>query len=142
MRILFDTNIVLDVLLKREPWATEARAVWRASDEGLITGHILASVLTDIFYIAHKQVGLEAARAAIHTCLDAFEICAVDRQTLEQAKTLPGKDFEDNLQIASAQIAELDGIVTRNKADFSAATIPVFTPAELLAQLDSANRQP
>jgi len=62
MRVLLDTNIVLDVLLKREPWAADARAIWQANDQGRITGHILASVLTDIFYIARKQAGIEAAQ--------------------------------------------------------------------------------
>lgn len=135
MRVLFDTNVVLDVLLRREPWAKEAAAVWQANDEGRIVGYILASALTDVFYIACRHKGLEAARVAIHTCLEAFEICAVDRQTLEQADALPGDDFEDNLQIAGASIAGLDAIVTRNKADFKAATIPALAPAELLAQL-------
>ena len=96
MRVLFDTNVVLDVLLRREPWAKEAAAVWQANDEGRIVGYILASALTDVFYIACRHKGLEAARVAIHTCLEAFEICAVDRQTLEQADALPGDDFEDN----------------------------------------------
>ena len=141
MRVLFDTNVVLDVLLKRAPWVTESAAVWHASDEGRITGYVLASVLTDIFYIARKQVNVETARVAVRTCLEAFEICPVDRETLEQAEVLPRKDFEDNLQIAGATIASLDAIVTRNKGDFAGAKLVVLTPAELLAQLGSANPQ-
>ena len=135
MHILFDTNVVLDVLLKREPWVTEAIAVWQANDEGQIVGYILASAITDIFYIARRLAGLEIARTTVRTCLEAFEICAVDRQTLEQAAALPGNDFEDNLQIACASIAGIDAIVTRDKDGFKAATIPVWTPAELLTQL-------
>jgi len=68
-----------------------------------------------------------------------FEVCTVDRQTLERAEALPGDDFADNLQIVCADIAGLDAIVTRNKADFQAATIPIFAPPELLVQLSSAN---
>ena len=135
MRVLFDTNVVLDVLLKREPWVMEAAAIWRANDEGRITGHILASALTDVYYVARRQKGIIAARAAILTCLEAFEVCTVDRQTLERAVALPGNDFEDNLQIAGASVVGLDAIVTRNKPDFKGATIPVLTPMELLAQL-------
>jgi len=135
MHILFDINVVLDVLLKRKPWVTEAVAVWRANDEGQIVGYILASALTDIFYIARRLAGLEIARTTVRTCLEAFEICTVDRQTLEQAEALPGNDFEDNLQIACASITGIDAIVTRDKDGFKAATIPVWTPAELLTQL-------
>lgn len=135
MHILFDINVVLDVLLDRKPWVTEATAVWQANDEGRIVGYILASAMTDIFYIARRLAGLEIAHTTVRTCLEAFEICTVDRQTLEQAETLPGNDFEDNLQIACASIAGIDAIVTRDKDGFKAATIPVWTPAELLAQL-------
>ena len=135
MHILFDINVVLDVLLNRKPWVTEAAAIWRANDEGQIVGYILASAMTDIFYIARRLAGLEIACTTVRTCLEAFEICTVDRQALEQAETLPGNDFEDNLQIACASIAGIDAIVTRDKDGFKAATIPVYTPAELLTQL-------
>ena len=135
MHILFDINVVLDVLLKRKPWVTEATAVWQANDEGQIVGYILASAMTDIFYIARRLAGLEIAHTTVRTCLEAFETCTVDRHALEQAEALPGNDFEDNLQIACARIAGIDAIVTRDKDGFKAATIPVWTPSELLAQL-------
>jgi len=67
--------------------------------------------------------------------LDAFEVCAVDRRALEQAETLPGDDFEDNVQIACASIANLDAIITRNKDDFEGAQPHALLPSELLAQL-------
>ena len=135
MRVLFDTNIVLDVILKRDPWLVEARALWQANDDGRIVGYISASAITDVFYVARRLVGREIAREAVRTCLEAFEVCVVDRRTLEEAQTLSGDDFEDNLQIACASLTGLDAIVTRNKEDFKVATIPVLTPAELLAQL-------
>ena len=135
MHILFDINVILDVFLNRKPWVTEAVAVWQANDEGRIIGYILASAMTDIFYIARRLAGLEIARTTVRICLEAFKICTVDRQTLEQAEALPGNDFKDNLQIACASITGIDAIVTRDKDGFKAATIPVWTPAELLTQL-------
>ncbi len=72
---------------------------------------------------------------AIKLCLDSFQICTVDKQTLERATDLEGNDFEDNLQIACALSSGLDAIVTRNKADFKTAAIAVMEPAELLRQL-------
>ena len=138
MRVLLDTNILLDVLLDRAPWVTESSAIWGACDDGQLTGSIPASTLTDIFYIARRAVDVPTARIAVGLCLSAFEINSVDRRTLEQATLLPGNDFEDNVQIACALIAELDAIVTRNPGDFAAASIPVLTPAELLAQLPTS----
>ena len=135
MRILLDTNIVLDVLLKREPWVTEASAIWKANDDGRLVGYLVASALTDIFYVARRLAGREAARAAVQTCLDAFEFCPVDRSTLELAHFLPGADFEDNLQMVCAERAQLDAIVTRDPDDFKLPTVPVTTPAQVLAWL-------
>jgi hypothetical protein len=95
----------------------------------------MACAIADIFYIARRLTELETARTAVDICLEAFEICAVDHQALEQAQALPGSDFEDNLQIACASLADLDAIVTRDEKGFKAAAIPVLTPAELLTRL-------
>jgi predicted nucleic acid-binding protein len=135
MRILLDTNVVLDVLLRREPWVSEASAIWKANDDGRMVAYLMASALTDIFYIARRLVGLEAARAAVQTCLEAFEFCPVDRHTLERAHVLSGTDFEDNLQMVCAEIAQLDAIVTRDPGDFKNSTVTALTPANVLARL-------
>jgi predicted nucleic acid-binding protein len=133
MDVLLDTNIVLDVLLNRPPFVTSSIAVWQAQDDGAIIGHIAATTLTNIFFIVRKVAGLNDARAAVRICLDAFTICAVDRQTLEMAEQLPGNDFEDNVQIACAIIAGAVAIITRDKTGFTAAPMAVYTPDELLA---------
>lgn len=73
-----------------------------------------ASSLTDIFYVARRITDISQAQQAVRICLQAFEICPVDRRGLELALTLPGSDFEDNLQIASALLSGLDAIVTRD----------------------------
>lgn len=134
-RILLDTNIVLDVLLKRQPFVVEASAIWHANDEGRLVGYLMASALTDIFYIARRLAGRETARAAIQTCLDAFEFCPVDRHTLELALLRSGTDFEDNLQMVCAELSQLDAIVTRDPDDFKMSSVVVLTPAQLLARL-------
>lgn len=136
MQVLFDTNIVLDALLKRMPWESDAAACWKACDEGRIMGCLTASTLTDIFYISRKIKGLDVARDAVRICLDAFAICIVDRQALEQAIDLPSADFEDNLQIVCATLAGLDAIVTRDNGGFRDSTLAVLTPAELLAKIN------
>lgn len=137
MRLLFDTNVVLDVLLNREPWVAQAKALWQARDEGRVTAYIPASVITDIFYIARRAKDIEAAYDAVRIRLDTFEICPVDRQVLEQAAVLPGNDFEDNVQIICAVMSRVDAIVTRDPAGFAINFAPyVLTPEEALAQLE------
>jgi predicted nucleic acid-binding protein len=135
MRVLLDTNIVLDVLLDRAPFVHDSSALWAACDDGRLVGVLPASTLTDIFYIARRTTDLARARIAVGLCLAVFEIAPVDRQTLEEATTLLGNDFEDNLQIACATRTGVDAIVTRNRDDFVHTPIPVLTPAELLTHL-------
>ena len=131
MRVLLDTNVVLDALLNRQPFVAEAQQILRANDQERVSAYNTATTVTDIFYLARKALGIEPTMKAIRLCLDTLEICAVDSQTLEAAIKLEGSDFEDNLQIACAIASNLDAIVTRNKADFKTTAIPVIEPAEL-----------
>jgi predicted nucleic acid-binding protein len=135
MRVLLDTNIILDALLNRQPFVTEAQQILQANGAARVSAYITATTITDIFYLARKALGTQTTIEAIKLCLSTFQICTVDKQTLETATKLEGSDFEDNLQIACALASGLDAIVTRNKADFKTAAIAVIEPAELLSQL-------
>ncbi len=143
MNILFDTNVQLDVLLKRQPNYTAAVALSRASIRGQITGYMATFALTTVFYTCQRQYrakfdNKQAAKYALDdvlSCLDQFKICSVSRQTLESATKMPGQDFEDNLQIACALAEGLDAIVTSNIKDFRGAGITLYTPAQLVKKL-------
>lgn len=135
MRILLDTNVVLDVLLKREPWQAEASALWQAVDGGQVTAYVPASAITDIFYVARKLTDIVRARQSVQVCLDAFNVGTVDRAVLERAQALSGADFEDNVQIACAEANGLDAIVTRDPSDYEGSPIAVWSPAECLQNL-------
>jgi hypothetical protein len=125
-------NVALDWLLLRQPWFGEAEAFWQLLEDGVVAGYILASALTDIFYIARRIVGLEAARIAVQSSLAAFVVVPVDRDLLEEALRMPGNDYEDNLQLVYARFAGLDAIVTRDPAGFRGATIPILSPIEAI----------
>ncbi len=135
MKVLFDTNVVLDVLLVRQPWYPEAAQVWDANQQGQITAAFAAFSLPTIFYLVRRQADLQRAHDSLTICLKSLDIVPVLRSTLELAHALPGNDFEDNLQIACALEAKLDAIVTRDPNGFSGAPVTVLTPAELLARL-------
>jgi predicted nucleic acid-binding protein len=138
MKVLLDTNIVLDVLLERAEWLAEAETIWRASSDGRLLSHGTASSITDIYYISRRLAGHERARQSVRRCLDHLYVIGVTGPLLEAAFALEGRDFEDDLQIACASADQLDGIVTRNRADFADSPIPVLTPAELIAQLGAS----
>jgi predicted nucleic acid-binding protein len=135
VRVLIDTNIVLDFLLEREPFLSDAEALFQAIGAGQVVGYVTATTLTDIFYIAKRQTqSLERARQTISIILAVMEVCPVDRTVLEVALTSGLADFEDAVQIACAIAQGLDAIVTRDR-DFSSATMPVLSVNQLLKQL-------
>jgi predicted nucleic acid-binding protein len=135
MKVLLDMNVVLDVLLVRQPWFTEASQVWDAHLNGQIRAGIAAFTVPTVFYVVRRQTDLNHAHDAVRICLNTLEIVPVQRTTLEQARTLAGSDYEDNLQLASAMEAQMDCLVTRDPSGYPGASITVLTPAQLLAQL-------
>lgn len=135
MKILIDTNVVLDLLLEREPFVETAIALFEQIERGNLAGYIAATTITNIFYIIRKTEGREVALAAINRLLIGLRFCAVDRQTVKTALTLGLKDFEDSIQLACATLNQLDGIVTRDHKDFIGSDLPIYSPTELLNQL-------
>lgn len=135
MRVLLDTNVILDLMLERDPWRAEAEAIAEAGADGHLQAHACASSITDIFYISRKLVGADKARRIVRNCLDLLQVVSVTRDLLDAAERRGGSDYEDDLQIECASDARLDAIVTRNPKDFAGSPILVMTPAELLAQL-------
>lgn len=135
MRILLDSNIVLDLILRRAPWFADAAQIVAACEIGALEGALPASVLTDIFYVTRRATDLATAFAAVDLCLRLFVLLPVDQMTVERARQLPGNDFEDAIVIACAAIAGVDALVTRDRAGFAVAPLTVLTPGELLGRL-------
>jgi predicted nucleic acid-binding protein len=135
MTALLDSNVVLDILLVRQPWFADSAQVWDAHRNGEISAVIAAFTVPTVFYVVRRQRDLADAHDAVRICVTTLDVVPVRRSTLELARTLPGSDYEDNLQIACAIEANRDSIVTRNPNDFVGAPMPVLTPAELVARL-------
>ncbi|MEI2578605.1 type II toxin-antitoxin system VapC family toxin [Scytonema sp. PRP1] len=131
MRILIDTNVVLDFLQEREPFVEDAAKLFEKIDAGEIEGFIAATTITNIYYIVRKAVGIVAAQDAITQILTDLYICPVDRSVIEQAISLNFRDFEDAVQYACAIAHGLDVIVTRDVSGFVSGEIPVVSPGEL-----------
>lgn len=134
-RYLLDSNVILDLLLNRPPWAADSAALWDAHRQGQIRVWIAGFSVPTIFYVVRKQAGVVAARAAVHACLNTLDLVATDQAALLSAQAIGGSDFEDDLQIASAVLASVDAIVTRDPKGFAASPIPVITPADAVAAL-------
>jgi hypothetical protein len=79
MNVLIDVNVALDVILEREPWLADSKRVWDVCHQMHVTGHLVATGLTNLFYISRRIIGTEKARAGVHICLATFEIIPVGR---------------------------------------------------------------
>ncbi len=74
-RVLLDTNVVLDFLLDRAPFADEAAALWQANDDGRIEAYVSAITPVNVFYVARKLKGIETARQLVESLLVACRVC-------------------------------------------------------------------
>ena len=127
-RVLFDTNVVLDIALKRTPHFDHAVKLFAMIDEGVINGHITASTVTDIYYICKRSIGHEAALAFLSDLIEIVEVIGVDRSVIVRALASAAKDFEDAIQIAAASFNHIDCIITRNEKDFKDTDVPIASP--------------
>ena len=133
MKVLFDTNVVLDHLLDREPHADTAERLLNLVDTGRIEGVICSTTATTIHYLASKAVGAAAAVEHLRKLLAIFDVACVDREVLQGALDLGFADFEDAVLHEAARKVGATAIVTRNGKDFARSSLPVFDPSELLA---------
>ncbi|OKH32733.1 DNA-binding protein [[Phormidium ambiguum] IAM M-71] len=131
MRILIDTNVVLDFLQERQPFVENAARIFERIDTGEIEGFIAATTITNIYYIVRRATGAVVAQNAIIQVMTDLNICAVDRDVIEQAIALNFRDFEDAVQYVCGVVHCVDAIVTRDKSGFIGAEIPVVLPEEL-----------
>lgn len=142
MRVLVDTNIILDFLLQREPFVGDAELLFQAIATSQIFGYVTATTLTDIFYIARRHTrSVELARQAVSEILTSMEICSVNRSVLESALGSGLADFEDAVQIACAIDRGLEAILTRDTQGFLTSPVPVLSIQELLQRLGDPGRQ-
>jgi predicted nucleic acid-binding protein len=135
MKILIDSNVALDVALKRQPFLASSIQVLGLSKLG-IRLFLSASTITDIYYIISKTLKSKTiAMSLLKNLLVTVDVAAVTGNEIRQAISLDWGDFEDAVQYAVGESIAVNYIVTRNKADFASATLPVVSPEELLALL-------
>jgi predicted nucleic acid-binding protein len=140
MRVLLDTDVILDMLADRQPFVVEASVLWLAHEQGRIEAFVSPITPVNVFYILRKQLGAVQARQIVGRLLATLSICPLDQTVLASAHALPMADFEDAVQAAAAAAARLDALITRNTRDY-AASLAILTPAEALARLASAGQK-
>lgn len=135
MKIMCDTNIIIDMLLEREPFVEDSCSVLSLCEEHKIDGFVSASSVTDIYYLVRKYThSIDLAYKAVGKLLEIVKVCSVTNNDVLVAFQKRAKDFEDCLVATCAKSIHCDYIVTRNKKDFEGFDITAITPTELLQQ--------
>lgn len=132
--VLFDTNVILDLALKRAPHFDHAVSLFALIDENKISAYVTASTITDIYFISKRQKGHEIALEFISNLVDVVNIIGVDKEIISRALASKLKDFEDAVQVSAAEYNGIDCIIIRNESDFLNATLKIFNPRQFLDQ--------
>ncbi|MEG3893100.1 MULTISPECIES: PIN domain-containing protein [unclassified Microcoleus] len=135
MKILIDTNIIVDVALDREPFFSESDRILTFVEEAQIQGYISASTFSDLYYIIRRDRGRDWTLDFLRQLATFCQVATVDNSVISMALTCNFKDFEDAIQYSTAVINRIDAIVTRNPRDFPVTTPRILTPNQLILEL-------
>lgn len=131
MKVLIDTNVIMDVLVGREPFLQMSRFVVRLCDEGVIEGYLAAHSITNLFYMLRKYYDADECHDIVLNLFDIFTVVGIDESNLMAAlKNKSFHDFEDCLQVECGKEVKADYIITRDLKDFTHSDIECLTPAE------------
>ena len=132
MRILVDTNVVLDVLCDRQPFTADALMVFKLCEANKVQGVLSALSVPNIMYVMRKDLDIARIRSILSTLFLIFSVDDLRGSDLIAAAELSFADYEDALQTICAKRSGADYIVTRNKKDFTGSNVPVLSPKEFL----------
>ena len=131
MKIVLDTDVILDLLMERQPFVEDAERIFAAVETGKVMGYLCGTTLTTIHYLIAKACGRERARQELGKILSLFEIAPVTRVVLEEALSAEFNDFEDAVLYRSGCHVGAQALITRNRKDFLKSSLPVYLPNEI-----------
>ncbi|MEA5576592.1 PIN domain-containing protein [Anabaena sp. UHCC 0451] len=122
-KVLLDDDILLDILLEREPFVEDSSKIWELIEAKQIEGYVTLTTLNKIFDVGRDKGGFEIAWEAISEIRSVMEVCIIDDRFLEIAHSYHLKDFEQSIQLACAKVFKLDYILTR-KVEYIKPSLP------------------
>ena len=132
MKLMIDTNILLDVLCAREKFLKRSLSVWRLCEDESVTGCISAVSVPNIIYILRKEIDPEKITLIVERLSNIFEITDLRESDLKAAAAMHSRDFEDAVHMCQAKRIGADYIITRNVKDFKDSPVPAVSPEEFL----------
>lgn len=135
MKLLLDINVLLDVLLQRDPWAEPAASLLSKVERGEAAGFVAGHTITTLHYVVSRARDRRSAAEAVTDLLRFMEVVPIEKADFNQALILPTDDFEDAVQAAAALKVGADYIVTRDEKGFAGLSIPSVNSGEALSLL-------
>ena len=136
MKILIDTDVLIDFLYQRENFFENAMKIVSLIESKKVNGYISSLIIWNLFYILSKHLGDKVARQKIKDFRSIINIISIDDQIIDSALNSNIKDFEDSIQFFAAKKEFIDIIVTRNKKDYPKNIISIMNPTEFLNSLE------
>lgn len=134
-KLLLDVNVILDVAMERRPHHEASKKILVVIETKKAVGFLSAISCPILFYLLERELGSKDTKAYLQTILELFSIVSVDEEVLRRALDFEAEDFEDNIQIASAEKIKANFIITRDATGYKDSIIPAITPAEYLTSL-------
>lgn len=135
MKVLIDTNIILDVLCKRPAFYEDSAKIFKLCEVKKISGVISSLSIPNIMYILRKELDADKTREILDSLMLIFSVADLKADDLKKAADMRFKDYEDAIQSACATRIKANYIVTRNIKDFSESKVTAIKPAELLDRI-------
>ncbi|MBE9169239.1 PIN domain-containing protein [Pleurocapsales cyanobacterium LEGE 06147] len=135
MKVLLDTNIILDLAFKREPFYDGSDLIFSSIEQGQVKGYVSASTFSDLYYIIRKERGKDWTIGFLTRLTSICQVATVNLSIIAMALTANFRDFEDAIQYSTAIVHKLDVIVTRNPKDFPVVTPRIMSPDSLIQEL-------
>ena len=140
-KIFLDTDVVLDHLADRQPFAEYAHRLLALAETGRLTLCVSSLSFSNLYYLLRKLKGHGDALALLGKLKSLVRVSAVTEAEIQAALSSSFKDFEDAIQHFAAKAeGSISAIVTRNKTDYSASELSVLSPDEFLVQFDSQDK--
>lgn len=135
MKVLIDTNVILDVLCNRKDFVEDSVKVFKLCEVKKLTGYVSALSIPNIVYIMRKELDEEKIKEVIEKLSLVFEIVDLKGDDLKKAAMLNFTDYEDAVQCQQAMRIKADYIVTRNIKDYKNSKVMAIKPTELLERI-------
>ena len=133
MKVLIDTNVLIDFILMREPYASNAEKILFQCKNQTITGCVAAHSIMNIFYILRKEYTQQERRLILLNLCQILTVVGITKDNIENVlKNEEFTDMEDCLQMECAINFDVEYIITRNIKDFKESCIPAIEPQEFL----------